>query len=110
MYVIRHYVTPNGKDVYLEWLRHLRDITAKKAIARRMNRIEQGNFGDQKFCRDGVWELRIHAGAGYRVYYAVVGQTVILLLCGGDKQAQDADLDCACKYLQDWQGRTDHER
>ena len=64
MYEIRHYLAENEKDVYLDWLKKLRDTTAKIAIDRRVNRVEQGNFGDHKFCRDGVWELRIDAGAG----------------------------------------------
>lgn len=64
MYEIRHYLTLDGKDVYLDWLRKLRDVTARIAIDRRANRIELGNFGDHKFCRDGVWELRIDVGAG----------------------------------------------
>jgi putative addiction module killer protein len=49
----------------------LRDTKARVAIDRRINRVELGNFGDHKFCRDGVWELRIDIGAGYRVYYAM---------------------------------------
>jgi putative addiction module killer protein len=64
-----------------------------------------GNFGDHKFCRDGVWELRIDVGPGYRVYYAVAGSQVVLLLCGGDKRTQGADINRACEYWQDWQGR-----
>jgi putative addiction module killer protein len=109
MYEIRHYLTPEGKDIFAGWLRALRDTTAKIAITRRVNRIEQGNFGDHKFCRDGVWELRIDLGAGYRVYYAVADQAVVLLLCGGDKQRQQADIELACSYWQDWQQRPDDE-
>jgi putative addiction module killer protein len=71
-----------------------------------MNRIESGNFGDHNFCRDGVWELRIDVGPGYRVYYAVAGSQVVLLLCGGDKRTQDADTTRAWEYWRDWQGRT----
>ncbi|MDK9704601.1 MAG: hypothetical protein OEL20_15815 [Sulfuritalea sp.] len=67
MYEVRHYLTPDGKDVFLDWLRKLRDVTAKIAVDRRVNRIELGNFGDHKFCRDGVWELRIDVGPGFRV-------------------------------------------
>lgn len=111
MYEIRHYLTSyDEKDVYLDWLRKLRDVTARIAVDRRVNRIELGNFGDHKFCRDGVWELRIDVGPGYRVYYAVVGKEVVLLLCGGDKRAQVADIDRACEYWQDWQRRTNDER
>jgi len=86
VYEIRHYLTPNEKDVYMEWRKHIRDGKARLAIDRRINRIELGNFGDHKFCRDGVWELRIDVGPGYRVYYAVAGAQVVLLLCGGDKR------------------------
>lgn len=107
MYEIRHYLTTDDKDVYLDWLRKLRDMTARIAVDRRVNRIELGNFGDHKFCRDGVWELRINVGAGYRVYYAMAGKEVVLLLCGGDKRTQDTDIDRACGYWQDWQRRSE---
>jgi len=60
---------------------------------RRVLRIELGNFGDHKFVRDGVFELRIDAGSGYRVYYAQEGDLVVLLLCGGDKGLQQRDID-----------------
>jgi len=110
MYEIRHYLTSDEEDVYLSWLRKLRDVIAKIAVNRRVTRIELGNFGDHKFCRDGVWELRIDVGAGYRVYYAVSGKEIVLLLCGGNKRTQDADIDRACGYWQDWQRRTSDER
>ena len=110
MYEIRHYLTPDAKDLYRDWLRQQRDTTAKIAVIRRVARIEQGNFGDHKFCRDGVWELRIDVGAGYRVYYAIAGKQLVLLLCGGDKRSQEADISRACDYWQDWQRRTSDER
>lgn len=105
MYEIRHYIREDAKDVYLEWWLELRDVRARVAIDRRINRIELGNFGDHKFCRDGVWELRVDSGPGYRVYYAIAGLKIVLLLCGGDKRTQDADIATACKYWQDWQRR-----
>ena len=107
MYEIRHYLTADGKDLIVEWLRKVRDLQAKAAIIRRLNRLEQGNFGDFKPLREGVFELRIDAGPGYRVYYAQAGKTVILLLSGGDKRSQDADIDRACTYWRDWQRRRD---
>jgi len=110
MYEIRHYLTSDEKDVYLDWFGKLRDMTARVAVDRRVNRIELGNFGDHKFCRDGVWELRIDVGPGYRVYYAVAGKAVVLLLCGGDKRTQNTDIDRACEYWKDWQRRTNDER
>jgi putative addiction module killer protein len=79
---------------------------AKVQVVKRVNRLEQGNFGDYKFCRDGVWEMRIDVGAGYRVYYAQSDSHIFLLLCGGDKQTQDADIERAVKYWQDWQRRS----
>ncbi|ABE37045.1 MAG: hypothetical protein ACD_10C00367G0001 [uncultured bacterium] len=110
-YEIEHYLTlGEQKDFYIEWLKRLRDGQAKVAVARRVIRIEQGNFGDHKFCRKGVWELRIDAGPGYRVYYALSGRRVVLLLCGGDKKTQDADIARAVDYWQDWQRRTDDEK
>jgi len=105
MYEIRHYLSANQKDIYLDWLCKLRDTAARIAIDRRVNRIELGNFGDHKFCREGVSELRIDVGPGYRVYYAIAGKEVVLLLCGGDKRTQDADIDRAIEYWKDWQRR-----
>jgi putative addiction module killer protein len=105
VYEIRHYLTSNQKDLYSEWRSKLRDTKARIAIDRRINRIELGNFGDHKFCRDGVWEMRIDVGPGYRVYYAIAGNQVILLLCAGEKRTQDADIARACEYWRDWRGR-----
>ena len=107
MYEVRHYVTADGKDVFLDWLKKLRDTKARISIDRRINRVVLSNFGDHKFCRDGVWELRIDVGPGYRVYYAMAGSTVVLLLTGGDKRTQDADINRACEYWRDWQMRSD---
>jgi putative addiction module killer protein len=105
VYEIRHYLTSDERDLYLEWHCKLRDTKARIAIDRRINRIELGNFGDHKFCRDGVWELRIDVGPGYRVYYAIAGSQIVLLLCAGDKRTQDTDIARACDYWQDWQRR-----
>lgn len=107
MYEIRHYLAQGEKDVFMEWRRQLRDVKARIAIDRRIGRMESGNFGDHKFCRDGVWELRIDIGPGYRVYFAIAGTQVILLLCGGDKRTQDADIRRACEYWLDWSRRKD---
>jgi putative addiction module killer protein len=72
------------------------------AVDRRIMRVEVGNFGDHKPLRGGVWELRIDVGPGYRVYYAKVSLSVVLLLCAGGKRKQDADIDRACDYWRDW--------
>ncbi|MBN7806049.1 type II toxin-antitoxin system RelE/ParE family toxin [Agrobacterium rosae] len=107
MYEIRHYLTSGGTDPIADWLRDLRDLQAKVAIIRRLNRLEHGNFGDFKPLRDGVHELRIDVGPGYRVYYARSGKTVMLLLCGGSKRTQAGDIERACSYWHDWQNRPD---
>ena len=107
MYEIRHYLTAEERDVFLEWLKQVRDPIAKLQIVKRVNRAEQENFGDHRFCREGVWEMRIDVGAGYRVYYAQAGTQVVLLLCGGDKRTQDADIERAVNYWQDWQRRSE---
>lgn len=105
MFQIRHYVTDDNRDLIADWLRKLRDMQAKTAIIRRLNRLEQGNFGDFKACREGVYELRIDTGPGYRVYYAHAGKTVVLLFCGGTKRTQDGDISRACECWRDWQNR-----
>lgn len=107
MYELRHYLTTAGADIYLDWTRKLRDAGARIAIDRRLNRLELGNFGDHGFCRNGVGELRIDIGAGYRVYYAIADKKVVVLLCGGDKRTQDADIERACEYWKDWQNRSE---
>jgi hypothetical protein len=105
MFTIRHYLTEDERDPFQEWLKRLRDPVAKVQVVKRVNRMEAGNFGDHKFCRDGVWELRIDQGAGYRVYYARTNNRVVLLMCGGDKGSQDADIERAIGYWKDWQRR-----
>jgi len=80
-------------------------VRAKARIVARVARLKAGNLGDCKSLRDGVSELRIDYGPGYRVYFGVVGFQVILLLCGGDKRSQDADIDKAVDYLADFKRR-----
>ena len=102
---IRHYVTESGRDLYQQWLDKLRDLKGRVVIQRRIDRLKAGNFGDHKFCEEGVWELRIDFGPGYRVYYAQEGETVILLLCGGSKRTQAVDVKEAVRYWRDYQRR-----
>ena len=74
------------------WLSRLRDGRARAIIARRIDRIAEGNLGDIKPVGQGVSELRINVGPGYRVYLAQRGPTVVVLLCGGDKDSQARDI------------------
>ena len=103
---IRHYLTASGKNPFEQWLDSLRDAKAEARIAARIARLAAGNFGDCKPLRDGVWELRIDWGPGYRVYYAMSGRTCVLLLCGGDKRRQSADINRAVEYWNDYQRRS----
>jgi putative addiction module killer protein len=103
---IRRYVNRAGIDVFGDWLSRLADIRAQAKVASRINRLAAGNFGDCKPLREGVWELRIDWGPGYRVYYAMVGKVCVLLLCGGDKRKQSSDINRALQYLKDYKERS----
>ena len=105
MYEIFHYVTADGRDPFQDWLEALRDRQAKARVAVRINRMATGNLGDHKSVGDGVWELRIDVGPGYRVYYALAGQQLVLLLTGGDKSSQQADIEKAAVYWADHKRR-----
>jgi putative addiction module killer protein len=107
MYRILHYLDGHGKDQFQKWLDSLRDRRAKIAVIRRVARLEAGLFGDHKSLRGGIQELRIDIGSGYRIYYAIVGQAVILLICGGSKQSQEHDIDSAIRMLHDWRIRNE---
>jgi putative addiction module killer protein len=103
---LHEYLTPNGKNPFREWLHGLRDVNARAKIRVRLNRIRLGNLGDVKSVGDGVFELRISYGPGYRVYFARTGNTVVLLLCGGDKSSQKRDINTAKEYWLDYQRRS----
>ena len=77
------------------WLKALHDPLGKAAILRRIKRMANDNPGDVKSIGDGVNEMRIHVGPGYRVYYYEEGNTFVVLLCGGDKGSQDRDIERA---------------
>ncbi|MBI5938855.1 MAG: type II toxin-antitoxin system RelE/ParE family toxin [Caulobacterales bacterium] len=78
--------------VFEAWLKSLADRTAAAIIARRIRRVAVGNLGDAQSVGDGVSELRVHHGPGYRVYFTRRENTVIVLLCGGDKGSQTRDI------------------
>ncbi|QMW22702.1 type II toxin-antitoxin system RelE/ParE family toxin [Sandaracinobacteroides saxicola] len=80
---------------FIDWLTGLKDVQGRARIAKRLDRLVDGNFGDAKSVGGGVSELRFTFGPGYRVYFTVRGQVVVILLCGGDKQSQVRDIDRA---------------
>jgi putative addiction module killer protein len=90
-------------SVFDAWLTHLKDRQAVARIAARIDRLALGNAGDVKPVGSGVSEMRVDYGPGYRVYYRQRGSLVVLLLCGGDKRTQDADIRQAIKLAGDWQ-------
>ncbi|PRW84449.1 type II toxin-antitoxin system RelE/ParE family toxin [Pseudomonas fluorescens] len=87
---------------YMTWARKLKDQRAKAAIAARIIRLANGLAGDVSPVGQGVSELRIHYGPGYRVYFAQHGEEVVLLLCGGDKSTQSRDIEAAKKLSIQW--------
>ena len=88
-----------------DWLSGVRDKMAQARIRIRLRQVEAGNFGDCESVGEGVSELRVHVGAGYRVYFGRHGQTVVVLLCGGDKRTQTNDIKRAKLFWADWKGR-----
>ena len=100
------YVTEDGKNVFRSWLKKLKDRVARARIRVRLNRLRLGNFGDCKSVGEGVSELRIDYGPGYRVYYGKSELTVVILLCGGTKRNQSKDINTAQEYWADFQRRT----
>jgi putative addiction module killer protein len=99
----KNYVAPSGKAPLEEWLLSLKDKRAVARILQRIDRIRLGNFGDCRSVGDGVYELRIHFGPGFRVYFGVVDSQLILLLCGGNKSSQQKDITVAQSYWKEYQ-------
>ncbi len=89
-------------DEFKTWHGGLRDPIARARVTSRLRLAEQGNLGDWKSLRDGVSEMRIDVGPGYRLYFTRRGNTVIVLLCGGDKRRQDADIGKAIELAKNW--------
>lgn len=87
-----------GKEPAKEWISSLKDIMGKAKILTRIERAESGNFGDHKSVGDGVFELRVSFGPGYRVYYALENNEIILLLVAGDKSTQEKDISRAKEF------------
>lgn len=97
------FVDSTGKEPFSEWLEALRDHQARRRILTRLRRVEQGNFGDCKALQDGIHELRFTFGPGYRVYFGEDGDTIVVLLCGGDKSSQERDIERAKAFWQEYQ-------
>jgi putative addiction module killer protein len=105
MIEIRIYSAEDGRRPFTEWLDALADRHSRAAINARLLRAELGNLGDCKPLRNGVMELRIDKGPGYRVYLSRQGPVIVLLLCGSDKSEQSRAIEQAIDYLTDWKQR-----
>ena len=103
---VRIYATSDGTEPFTEWELGLKDRIARAGIRARIGRLRVGNFGDSKRVGE-VFELRVHVGPGYRVYYGREGNDVVILLCGGDKGSQSRDIKRAEVYWRDYRSRKD---
>ncbi|KXK36340.1 MAG: addiction module killer protein [Nitrosomonas europaea] len=99
------YQDDKGKELFTEWLDGLRDQRGRRFILRRIGKLEQGLYGDCRPVGEGVSELRIFFGPGYRVYFGEEAGHMVILLCGGDKDSQDRDIQAAKAY---WKEYKDH--
>lgn len=106
-YEVRVYETENGKAPFQDWLDGIKSAEAKTQIVARIRRASLGNFGDWKSLAgtSGISEMRLHLGQGFRIFYTVVGQTIILLLAGSTKSEQDRTIAKAKEYLEDYNRR-----
>lgn len=102
---IRKYRDEEGRVPVDEWLSGIKDRRARNRIKVRIDRLTLGLEGDWKAVGEGVRELRIPEGKGYRVYYGWDGEAVVILLCGGDKRTQRADIEAAQRYWRDYHGQ-----
>lgn len=105
MIELLRYQREDGREPFTEWLNAQRDKFAQARIRVRLRQIEAGNFGDVEAVGEGVSELRIHIGAGYRVYFGRNGKAVVILLSGGDKGSQVADVKRAKALWSEWKRR-----
>lgn len=100
--ILKIYDTIEGKNPYLDWLKSLRDVSTIARIRARIDRIEEGNLGNHKSLGLGLFEFKFDFGPGYRIYFAVDGDEIILLLIGGDKGSQKRDIEKARQYWTDY--------
>ncbi len=92
------YQDESGNEPFTDWINNFRDRLTRRRILQRIFRLQSGNYGDYKSLKDGVFELRLTFGAGYRVYFGEDGDKIVVLLCGGDKSTQQQDIKTAKVY------------
>jgi putative addiction module killer protein len=101
-YKVQEYITDRGASPYRRWLKSLSDLRIRARIQARILRLELGNFGDYRPIGESVNELRLDFGPGYRIYFGIEGDTLVLLLLGGDKSTQRSDIIKAKAFWQDY--------
>lgn len=104
-YTLKIYETSKGAEPLTEWLNGLKDQKARIAVRMRLDRMKLGNFGYCEAVGEGVSEMKIDLGPGYRVYFGMIGRVIVLLLCGGDKKTQDKDIKRALDFFRDHKQR-----
>jgi len=97
------YQKSNGKSPLIDWLEcTIQDSTIRARIKNRLRRIELGIIGDYKRVSVNIFEIRLHFGSGYRIYFSKINNAIILLLCGGNKKTQKFDIRIAKEFLSDY--------
>ncbi|MBI1928821.1 type II toxin-antitoxin system RelE/ParE family toxin [Candidatus Poribacteria bacterium] len=102
---VRNYITPDGREPFEEWLDSLKDKKTQTIIVKRIERLHQGHLGDVRRLNGDLYELRIHYGPGYRVYFGDLGGVIVILLCGGAKRTQRRDIQKAKTYWEEFKRR-----
>ncbi|MCH8293382.1 type II toxin-antitoxin system RelE/ParE family toxin [Candidatus Poribacteria bacterium] len=106
---VQVYQDQQGKEPFTEWINSVKDRRTRARIDSRLDRLQDGNFGDWKSLGGGLFEMRLQFGSGYRVYYGREGENIIILLTGGDKGSQTRDIQKARQHWQDYQRRKQNE-
>lgn len=103
-YEIAIYKNSDGKEPFITWLNSIKDVKTQRRIRLRLDRLTDGNFGDCKSVGENLFELRFTFGSGYRVYYTVENNKLVILFTGGDKSSQIDDIKKAKHYLKEYKG------
>lgn len=100
--IVEIYRDEHGREPFSQWLDSIKDTRTRARIDNRLERLRVGNFGDSRSLGSGVYELRLHFGPGYRIYYGKLGNRIVVLLVGGDKSSQARDIQKAQRYWEDY--------
>jgi putative addiction module killer protein len=103
---VETYVTHDGKDIFQRWLNGLTDQRARALIDKTVAKVRLGNLGQHKSVGEGVQEIVLNYGPGYRIYFGEHGTTLVILLFGSTKKRQEEAIELAKRYWRDWKERT----